>query len=178
MIQDPKEIEASYLTADPWGFQSNPDDQNRKAEILRACAVYAPESGLYDRAIDLGAGEGWITKDLPSHEIHGYEISQNAKRRFPPNVLDCRVPTGKFDLILMTGVMYFHYDYERLLKIADLHSAKGTIIVTCNIAEWEVKLREIATDNVNAGCWLGFKQKQVDFFKYREYEQCLRVFEV
>lgn len=150
-----------YKNPDPWGFQSNPDDQKRKERILCALSKYAP----FNRAIDLGAGEGWITKDLPAKNIFAYEISDIAKSRLPENVKPVDSPSGKYDLVVATGVLYKHYDIESLLEMIKNHASK--YILTCNIQQWE--------DPRVLG--LG-KHLVFDFFPYRQYTQSLRLFSV
>ncbi len=150
-----------YKTVDPWGFQSNPDDQRRKEKIICALGKYAP----YNRAIDLGAGEGWITKDLPAKSIFAYEISDVAKSRLPENVQAVNEPSGKYDLVIATGVLYKHYDVDLLFEIIKKHASK--YVLTCNIQQWE--------DPRVLG--IG-KQLVFDFFPYRQYTQSLRFFSI
>lgn len=131
MKQTPAEIVAGYEKPDPWGYQTNPADQVRKDIILETAKRYGP----YKRAIDLCCGEGWITKDLPAYEISGWELSVEARRRFPINVLDVD-PRGKYDLIVLTGALYDHYDWEKFVHLINEHSSN--IILLCNIKDWEV----------------------------------------
>ena len=85
-MQSKDEIEKEYQTPDPWGFQTHPDDAARKQIILNALTLGANKPMRFKRALDIGAGEGWITKDLPADEIFGFEISDTAASRFPANV--------------------------------------------------------------------------------------------
>lgn len=157
-MQKSDEINAWYVTKDPWKYATTPDDLLRKKKILGAIP------GKYYRALDIGAGEGWITKDLPAEYIYGYEISENATHRFPANVRLCTEPIGMYDLILATGVMYPQYDYKKFVEIIKDH-ANG-IVILCNIKEWEVP--EVAS----IGTPLYSKE-----FDYREYKQVLRVYD-
>lgn len=157
-MQSQAELDIFYLNNDPWGFANNPEDLKRKLEIL------AQIKWRYKRALDLGCGEGWITKDINADEIHGYELSTLAARRCPENVHIITQPFGKYDLILACGIMYKHYDWKKFIEIIKKHATDT--IITCNIASWEVE--EVAG--------LG-KQVFMKEFPYREYTQRLRVFE-
>lgn len=153
------EINKFYTKPDPWGFQHHKDDEQRKKEIL------AQVKHRYDRALDLGCGEGWITKDIDAKEIHGYDLSTIACDRCPDNVHVVRKPFGHYDLILACGVMYKHYDWQLFMDIIK-ECGMGTVI-TCNIEQWEVdEIKHIG------------KEVFTKSFPYREYNQRLRVFEV
>lgn len=168
-MQSIDEIEEAYKTPDPWGFQTNPDDAIRKKEIIAACLS---QRTIYAKALEIGAGEGWITKDLPAVERHGLEVSMNARRRMPPEVIPRSVISieDKFNLIVAPGCMYSHYDYLLFFKIIELNlSDLCGFVVTCNIAEWERK--ELKEEN-----FLGMKQVFEKEFSYREFVQKLRVF--
>ena len=99
----------------------------------------------FARTLDIGCGEGWLTKDLPGKEVIGVDISEKAIGRARQNekkvkyyYLDVnkQLPPGKFDLILVTGVFYKHYIKKKtLLKILDLLKSGGYLL-TCHIKEW------------------------------------------
>lgn len=125
--------EKRYQTPDPWGYQTNPDDIKRK-EIILKCLTDLDK--CFHRALDIGAGEGWITKDLPAWEIFGLEESDTAAARFPQNVIRVEKPQGMYDLIIATGVLYGHYDWRRLLNYIMCH-ASG-IVLTCHLEKVEV----------------------------------------
>lgn len=141
-MQDPKEIEEHYKNPDPWGYKTNPEDKIRKAHILSLIEAHAEKfrkgQTLFERAVDIGAGEGWITEALPAKEIFGYEISDTAASRFPENVKRVLAFEGKYDLILATGVMYDHYDVPSFIKMIKEH-ARG-LVVLVNIKAWESPL--------------------------------------
>lgn len=162
MESEPKQlkedIETWYLRQDPWEYENNPEDIRRKHLILSAL-----NKRMFKRALDIGCGEGWITKDLPAGEIHGIEISDNASLRFPPNVKRVTEPEGMYDLVIATGVMYEHYDYKKFLKWIREH-ASG-IVVLCNIKEWEVPI-DLSGD------------PDIRVFPYRNFTQRLRVYDL
>lgn len=154
-----KELDTFYLNTDPWGFASNPDDLKRKLAILEQVKY------RYKRALDLGCGEGWITKDINAEEIHGYELSRLAASRCPSNVHITISPFGRYDLVLACGILYKHYDYGKFLELIKQHASDT--VITCNIETWEVG------EVVNIG-----REIYTSSFPYREYKQRLRVFEV
>lgn len=149
-IEGKESLEKQYETPDPWGFQTNPEDAKRKEKILSILTK------RYKRAIDIGCGEGWITKDLPADEIFGYELSDTASSRLPENVKRAKRFTGKYDLVIATGVIYPFYNGDKLLeKIKEISSGD---VLLCNITDWE-----IPND-----------YPIVEEFKYREYVERIR----
>lgn len=161
-MQTKAEIEKDYQNPDPWGFQSHPDDAMRKEKILKALEPYGP----FTSVLDVGAGEGWITKDIPAESRHGYEISDKAAARFPDNVERVAAPFGKYDLVIATGVLYTQYDYQDFLDIIKRCSSR--IVLLCNIKDLEVP--EVAA--------LGMPEVHTEEFKYRDYTQKLRVYQL
>lgn len=150
-------LEYFYRKEDPWGYKNNKDDKARKEKIIKACG-----KKKFKRALDIGAGEGWITGNLPAKKIYGYEISDNASSRFPDNVKKVKKIFGKYDLILASGVLYEECGCKELIEIINKH-ASGTV-VTCNI-----KGREISE---------GLKKpKEESEFPYRGYTEVLRVYD-
>lgn len=154
-MQTKYELEQWHSTPDPWGYEKHPDDQYRKELILSLLTK------KYDKALDIGAGEGWITKDLPAKEIHAIEISDNASKRFPERVKRVHAPQGTYDLIIACGVLYEQYDYAQMLKWIE-ESATDTVL-TCNIASWEKGLPKLPNMSMT------FET----IFPYREYKEHL-----
>lgn len=176
-MQDPREIEAFYGKPDPWGYQTNPEDENRKRIIMELLREQLKMLGKerYDQALDIGAGEAWITKDLPAKRLYGYELSDNAAMRFPKNVLrvqdqDLIREDVKFDLVIATGVLYGHYDWPRFVEMIRRH-ATGTVLL-CNILDWRVPAA--LTTMVGAG---DFVLVHGGEFKYREYTEEILIYE-
>lgn len=160
-------LERKYRVEDPWGYQTHPEDERRRAEIVAAAVQYgSPVEGctrghLYERALDLGAGEGWITEALPACEVYGYEISDLAAGRFPAGVTRTKEPTGKYDLILLSGVLYGHYDHTTLRRLVYRHS-RG-IVITCHLEPHEIRLE-------------GRELRRARKFTYRGKKEVLRVY--
>lgn len=127
-MQSKIELERWYQKTDPWGYTTHADDRRRKEKILSHLHTY-------DRALDIGAGEGFITKDLPAKFIHAIEISDEAAQRFPLNIKRVSEPQGMYDLIIATGVFYDQYDWRQMHQWIMDH-ASGTVL-TSNIKTWE-----------------------------------------
>ena len=160
-MQPFKEIEESYNNPDPWGYQSNRDDILRRDILIDISKRFGP----YERCLDIGAGEGWITKMYPAKEIFGYELSHQAAARFPPNVNRATVIKGKYDLICATGVFYRHYDWRTFLNIIKTHASKHVLV--SSIEDWEIP-------EVNKIGKVLYETR----YKYRDWNQRTRMFEV
>lgn len=158
-MQSREELDEWYANPDPWGFQTNPADADRKARILAAIKRPGPK---YKRALDVGCGEGWITKDLPAALIHGLEWSTKARARIPAPVVAVEEPEGKYDLIVVSGVLYAQYDYKSIHDLVPKHAGKGAVVVTCHIKDWEYPLPG--------------EPEHTEEFPYREYTEVLRRF--
>ena len=160
-LDDKDFLDGKYRRKDPWGYQSNDCDIHRKERIL----YFANKYGPYKQALDIGAGEGWITEDLPAEYVWGHELSDVAADRFPGNV--DRYIEGdeipKCDLVLLSGVLYVHYDYNHLLDILE-QSATDTVI-TCHITEAEIPIP-----------WLAECMVDWEIFEYRGKTETLRVY--
>lgn len=158
MAQSKQELEDWYSKTDPWGYNDNMDDKDRKMYILDAISPYAP----FKRALDIGAGEGFITKDLPAKEIEAIEVSDSASERLPSHVKRVKKPSGVYDLIILTGVLYDQYEGQKMLDWAKEHC--DGIILTCNILTWEVN--SLPSEKM-IHCYT---------FPYRTYEQILKIY--
>lgn len=160
MAQDKNEIEIWYENKDPWEYEKNPDDWQRREYIRSVLEVLAPRNKFY-RALDIGCGEGFITEVLPARHVYGIEISDNAAERLR-GVKRVFKPQGKYDLIVATGVLYEQYDYKQFHNWIALH-AKG-IVLTCNIKDWEKNYLP--------------NHKQIFYaeFPYRDHTQVMRVY--
>lgn len=159
MKQSINDIEKWYEREDPWDYKTNPEDVKRKKIIIDCLEKY----GRFSKALDIGCGEGWITEDLPAIQKYGFDVSENALSRLPSNVIPLREIDGKFDLIIATGVLYQHYEWEKITEMIIKHAS--SIILTCNIKDWEIMK-------------LPYTQIEYAEFPYREFVEVLRVFQV
>lgn len=128
--QTKEHLDAWWSTPDAWGYKTNPHDAKRKEMILRALqmALDSEIKDVFDKALDIGAGEGFVTKDLPAKTIHAIELSTNAARRFPKKIKRVNAPEGKYDLIIATGVLYDHYDWETFRNWIDMHASQYVLV--------------------------------------------------
>ncbi len=160
-MTDKEELEAFYSREDPWDYETTPDDIRRKRYILHALDLFGP----FNRMLDIGCGQAWVTRDVHACVRHGLEISDTAAERFPVTVKRVTFPDGKYDLVMATGVLYAHYAWSEFIDMIRGHASR--YILTCNIKSWEVPAAQA----------LG-KQIWDMEFPYRQWVQKLRVFEI
>ncbi len=152
-MQSKDDLEKWHSTKDAWNYETTQDDITRKEKILSLL-------GTYKKALDIGAGEGWITKDINAEIIHAIEISDNASSRFPSNVKRVHEPEGEYDLVITTGTLYKQYDNQQILDWIRKCS-KGSLLIA-GIKSWLPTLPE--------------PDKYIEF-PYREYTQCIYFYE-
>lgn len=157
-MQTKDELEKWWATPDAWGYETHPDDQIRKDHILDALDPF----GRFETALDIGCGEGFITRDLPAVRKYGIELSDAAASRLPEGIERISKPVGRYKLIVCTGMLYQQYDHELFNYWMKKHV--GSIILTCNIKEWEINT--LPED----------KQIFKEEFPYREFTQILRIY--
>lgn len=157
-MQSKDELENWYKTEDPWKYKITEDDKIRLENIL---SFLAPT--LYEKVLDIGCGEGFVTKDLPAKQIYGIEISDNAALRLPKNVTRLNEPISKYDLVCTTGTLYSQYNHTQIYEWVVKSSSKHIFIA--GIEDWLI--------DYDFGKLI--KEKQ---FKYREYTQVFRLYEI
>lgn len=160
MKQSIAEIEAWYLNQDPWDYKIIKDDLTRKEKIIARLSEYP----TFQKALDIGGGEGWISKDLPAKSIEVYEVSENARKRLPEGVLGTTKVIGDYDLIVATGVLYQHYHFEEMLEVIKKHATK--VVLIAGIKDWLVDTTQLGS--------LVYEEE----FLYREYTQVIKIYEV
>ena len=159
-MQSKQELEDWYSEPDPWKYIDNVMDDIRLRNILK---LLGWGKKRYDRAIDIGCGEGFITRHLPADEIHGLDLSDKAMSRLPPNVTPVSAPQGKYDLVISTGTLYKQYDHEAIYKLV-MQSASRFILVG-GIEDWLIDY--------------DFKRRvQFSVFPYREFTQKLTLYDL
>jgi hypothetical protein len=156
MMQTKQELENWYNKPDPWFYQTTLDDKNRKDLILSLLDTY-------DTALDIGCGEGYITKDIKAKKIYGIELSDNASSRLPNNVNRLLKPDGKYDLVMTTGTLYSQYNHTQIKNW--VHESARNHILVGGIKDWMI--------------WSDFGKiiKEIEF-DYREYKQIIRLYEI
>ncbi|MGO4319893.1 class I SAM-dependent methyltransferase, partial [Agrobacterium sp. MCAB5] len=106
-----------YTSSDPWNYDKTPDDQTRIEMLLSELPKQS-----YERVLDIGCGNGFLTAHLPGKEIIGVDVSEKALNWAQKRCSDSRYSfrqagifdlhpeqLGTFDLIVITGVLYPQY---------------------------------------------------------------------
>jgi hypothetical protein len=137
--QSKEQVERWYEKPDRWGYWSSEEDRVRKEQILSLLDTY-------ETALDIGAGEGFITEDLPAKKIYAIEWSDTARARLNERIIT-DVPNAKFDLVVSTGTLYAQYDHEEMAELIKKYAGKHILI--SGIKDWLIdhdfgqKLKEI-----------------------------------
>ncbi|WP_316773187.1 class I SAM-dependent methyltransferase [Pedobacter frigiditerrae] len=147
MIQSKVEIENWYeKNNDPWAYDTSHDDLRRKEILLREIP-----KGNYENVLDIGCGNGFITKNLPGKIIIGMDISENVIKAanklnqnksikyLQKNIFDLYNHNEKYDMIIITGVLYPQYigNSSNLIHlIIDKILQDTGILITVHINEW------------------------------------------
>ncbi|MEO8364607.1 MAG: class I SAM-dependent methyltransferase [Pseudoxanthomonas sp.] len=150
-LQSRLDLDAFYSDADPWGYSGNPDDERRRAELLSALP-----RRQFKRCLDIGCGNGFVTCSLPGDSVLGIDISPKAiewarqhaaekgiaeRVKFSPlSLLDPAIADlGRFDLIVVTGVLYDQYIGKAksvVRTVVDDLLEGGGVIASCHIRHW------------------------------------------
>lgn len=177
-IQSKEELEKFYSTDDPWDYDNTPDDKKRLEQIL-----YILPKKQYERTLDFGCGNGFVTTHLPGAEVIGIDLSQNAIESAKArairdngthisfeckNIFDCSpAHFGTFDLIVITGILYPQYicdGFAAIRMIIDSLLRTGGILVCCHISAWgNMRFPYLTVDTM--------------FYNYREYMHRLEVYQ-
>jgi len=154
-MQSKQELENWWSKEDAWGYKTNPDDQIRKDKIIEVV------KGLNINSIlDIGAGEGWVTKDLPAKEIYATEIADNARARFPDKVKEWK--GEEVEATITMGTLYPQYNHA---EIAETLKKATKYIIVAGIDSWLI--------DYDFG-----KIVHTETYPYREFKQRLTVYEV
>lgn len=174
VLQPTAELERWYEKPDPWQYESNPDDLNRRAMLLSVLP-----KRQYQNVLDIGCGDGFITKRLPGKSVTGIDVSANAiqwaKHNAAPHITYLQYSLfdlteldweGKFDLVVATGVFYPQYiaqSKKLVYEILDRILAPGGILVSAHINEWYTLRFPYVT-------------LHREYYSYREYTHILEVY--
>ena len=148
-----------YQKEDPWQYKVTPDDAFRKNKIINVLKEFGP----FNRALDIGAGEGYVTESIPAERIHAIEISDLAASRFPANVTRVLEPDSKYDLVMTNGTLYSDYDHAYIANT--IKSCAVKYVLVAGVKSWLI--------DYNFG-----RIVHDEDFQYREYTQRLIVYEV
>lgn len=176
VLQSLDELEKCWEESDPWEYENNPSDLNRRAMLLSVL----PKK-QYNKILDIGCGDGFITARLPGKEIIAIDISKKAIQQAKKKNKDFAhikfhaysifdLPTLKwdqsFDLIVVTGVLYGQYIAQGKMlayTIIDNLLIPGGHLVSCHIDEWYNSRFPYST------LYRGY-------YSYREYSHLLEVY--
>jgi 2-polyprenyl-3-methyl-5-hydroxy-6-metoxy-1,4-benzoquinol methylase len=173
MIQKKEELDNFHEVRDPWGYENNPDDFKRKEILLSEIPVKD-----YTNVLDIGCGQGFLTNKLPGENIFGVDISgtavEYAKQFCRKDILFRQgsifeIDTlfdVKFDLIVITGVLYPQYigkSSNLIYILLDKILKDDGILVSVHINEW-YKMQ-----------FPYLKIKQF-YYDYREYTHNLEIY--
>jgi 2-polyprenyl-3-methyl-5-hydroxy-6-metoxy-1,4-benzoquinol methylase len=177
-VQEEKELSAFYSEPDPWGYYSSKDDARRRVELLSLL----PKQD-YDRVLDVGCGNGFITFHLPGRYVLGIDVAdaaidwakQAAMQQSQPDrfgfehasLFDRHLGKfGRFNLVVLTGVLYDQYiGRARSVALYNLDGliVDGGIVVSCHIRQW-------------APVRLPYTLLDMAIYPYRDFTHQLEVF--
>jgi SAM-dependent methyltransferase len=139
-------LEAWHESADPWQYESHPDDAKRRDILLSEL----PRAD-YPRVLDIGCGQGFVTRMLPGRSVLGIDVSAGAiahAKAFADERLDfleCglleapRKLDRQFELVVITGVLYPQYignSLQVVYRIVDRLLAPGGVLASVHIDAW------------------------------------------
>lgn len=131
-MQTKLELDKFYAEShDPWGYKDRLRDRDRRLRLVTVLLDHGP----YEKLLDIGAGEGWLTSSYPVKTLHGFELSDVAASRFPSCVQRVLNPDYDYDIVTATGIFYHHYDWKLFMRIV-MSSARKHVLVS-SIAQWE-----------------------------------------
>lgn len=160
-MQTKSDLELWYKEPDAWNYFNNPEDTKRRQKILDVLKPYK-----FNTALDIGAGEGYITRILPAKKIFFQELSDLASSRQPQEFERVTFQTNKvFDLVVATGIFYPQYDYEEMQDFAIRTLKRGGILLTVHIESWEKPIEHPDIVEIHT-----------ETYPYREYTHKLRLF--
>lgn len=174
MIQTKVELDQWHAEKDPWKYEANDDDIKRKDILLSEI----PKRN-YKRVLDIGCGQGFITRELPGEYVLGIDISStaihNAKKHASDRVqfdqaslfdLQKKYYNKSFDLIIITGVLYEQYignSSNLIYIIIDKLLQCNGILVSVHIDDWyQARFPYLKLNDY--------------FYEYREYTHRLEVY--
>ena len=177
-VQTQGELEEFYTQEDPWAYENNPADKNRRGILLGELSKFTKPK----RVLDIGCGHGFITRDISGDEVVGVDISEKAiqqankvskkphVRYVAADMFDLNPNNanlgGTFDLIIITGVLYPQYvgkAHTVVYDIVDRLLAKNGLVVSVHIMNWyDSRLPYIMLKNLT--------------YEYREYQHILEIY--
>ncbi len=177
MIQSQDELNQWYQTEDPWNYETTVDDIKRCDMLLNTLP-----NRKFKNVLDIGCGHGYITRELPGENILGIDLSEAAIKQAKKlgikkgkniqyqvgnffNLLTL-LENKKFDLIVITGVLYPQYigkSFSLSYIIIEELLEKNGILASVHINEWYSAQFP----------YLKLEQK---YYDYREFTHDLQVY--
>lgn len=173
MLQSNEELENWYSEDDPWKYKDHPDDKKRKQILFSEIPTRK-----YINVLDIGCGEGFITRELTGEKVTSVDIShqaikkakvyENAKLKFKQcSLFELNNQLNeKYDLIIITGVLYPQYignSLRLIYNIVDKLLIDNGILVSVHIDSWyKAKFPYLLLNE--------------DYYTYREYTHKLEVY--
>lgn len=177
-VQSAVELDAHYSTEDPWGYDTTDDDRLRRERLLSLLP-----GRDFGRTLDIGCGNGFVTLSLPGSVVVGCDVSPQAigwarqraqdrrdRDRFDFRALSLfelpRAAVGRFDLIVITGVLYPQYigrAFSLVQLIVDDLLNEGGMLMSVHIGEW-------------CRHWFPYTLLDMSLYSYREYTHRLEVY--
>lgn len=173
MIQKKEDLDQWYINDDPWNFELDKDDLHRKNVLISSI----PDRN-YTNVLDIGCGNGFITRELKGQRIIGIDLSSNAIKQAQKystdkmNFIQCNLfelndlLKYQFDLIIITGVLYPQYigsSVNLVYKIIDKLLMLNGILICVHIDEWYYsKFPYLLVDKY--------------YYKYREFTHNLEIY--
>ena len=130
---------------DPYGYDANPSDAFRRKKLLAALPQYD-----YKRVLDFGCGNAFMTQILPGEKVIGIDPDaqsiDTARKRglgerfefFISSIYDIYPSRfGKFDLIVITGVLYIHFvgrGFSVITQVIDNILNNNGVLAVCNLS--------------------------------------------
>lgn len=153
-VQTKKELEKFYTKEDPWGYETNEEDQNRLAALKSVLDRISTEQEI-NTILDIGCGHGFVTRELTGRTVIGVDLSEKAIKHAIKNnkknthsymnkdmyglTLDSLAVKDPFDMIIITGVVYPQYigkSDKSLYCILDPLLKTGGVLVSVQVGEW------------------------------------------
>lgn len=173
MIQKLDDLNNFHKKKDPWDYQSNPEDLNRLEVLLSEI----PDR-KYVNVLDIGCGQGFVTSRLPGENIYGVDISEEAIKQaikasseklnfVQSSIFDLNKNfQNKFDLIVITGVLYPQYignSSSLIYIIIDKILKENGYLITVHIDEWY-------------SCQFPYLKLKQFYYPYRDYNHKLEIY--
>lgn len=173
-MQTVSELNKWYESNDPWGYENNPDDEIRKSKLLEVISRYPT-----NRVLDIGCGNGFITKDIRGGDVYGVDLSPKAIEIAKLSMDDThtyvegsifdigKMFNEKFSMVIVTGVLYPQYigkaAMATLLAIDRVLMNRG-VYISVHIESWE------------SPYYPPYLIEYVERYKYRDYIHRLVVY--